>query len=347
MSVRFLIFNILAAVTMHKLPSPYAPAEVVFRAGFLDIIVDTLALDLPKTVDHGFPDDDAVEIDACLCLLEHAAADIGAGESATVLEALAPKLSKGIVVLVAVAEVAAFSEDDTVAGEGTVPSPNRGHTEHSCTATGLLASALKLLVTACTISNVWAEAALAGKTSLLQHLVQIVCLTRQAEPPELPVPAASDGDSSTQSSISSSINGDTPPSKQFDLLCLSLGLLESLLDNVESARATFRNVQLAQTSGVACIARLYVELKPQADQAEKQLLAKLCFLVLLHSMLGDSSTQETIGEALRDSKHGAASFIDDLKSLQTLQDEASVENDSVQIHKELRLVVAKLETFVN
>ena len=88
---------------MHKLPSPYTPAEVVFKSGFLDIIVDTLALDLPKTVDHGFPDGDAVEIDACLCLLENAAADIRAGGSATVLEQLVPKLSRGIVVLVAVA----------------------------------------------------------------------------------------------------------------------------------------------------------------------------------------------------------------------------------------------------
>lgn len=188
---------------------------------------------------------------------------------------------------------------------------------------------------------------MASKTSLLQHLVQIVYLTRQAEPPELPVPAASDGDTSTQSSISSSINGDTSPSKQFDLLCLSLGLLESLLDNVESARATFRTVQLARSSGVACIAKLYADLRPQAEQAEKQLLAKLCFLVLLHSMLGDPNTQQTIGSALQDSNLGASSFVDDLKSLQTLQDEASVETDSTQIQNELRLAVAKLETFVS
>lgn len=64
-------------------------------------------------------------------------------------------------------------------------------------------------------------------------------------------------------------------------------------------------------------------------------------------MLGDLNTQETIGNALQDSKLGAASFVDDLKSLQTLQDEASVEYDNVQIQKELRLAVAQLETFVN
>jgi hypothetical protein len=149
-----------------------------------------------------------------------------------------------------------------------------------------------------------------------------------------------------QSPISTGTNEDTPPSKQFDLLCLSLGLLESLLDNVESARAVFRTVQLAQSSAVACIVDLYADLKPRTDQVEKQLLAKLSFLVLLHSMLGDTPAQEEVGKALQDSKIEVASFVEDLKSLQIPLENDNADTDSARIQDELRLAVAKFETFV-
>ena len=97
---------------MHKLPSPHTPRELVCSTGFLDSIVDTLRLNLPASVENGFPDSDTVEIDVCLRLLESAAADISSGEADPVLDSLAPKLCRSIVVLVAVAEMASFSDDD-------------------------------------------------------------------------------------------------------------------------------------------------------------------------------------------------------------------------------------------
>lgn len=183
---------------------------------------------------------------------------------------------------------------------------------------------------------------MASKAPILQHLLQITYLTGQAEPAP-PEVHSNDGNTSTQSSTSLSVSGDTAPSRQFDLLCLSLGLLETLLDNVEAARTACRAIQLSQSSGVTCIAKVFVDLQSQTEQAEKQILSKLCFLVLLHAMLGHAATQYDIGKALRADRTAAASFLQELKGLQVSRTDVDAEQAADDTQAELAAAVARLE----
>lgn len=74
--------------------------------------METLDLNLQNSTDSGFPDKDTVEIDVCLRLLESGVADMPPSTDPSELDSLATKLSRGVVVLVAVSERAAFADDD-------------------------------------------------------------------------------------------------------------------------------------------------------------------------------------------------------------------------------------------
>lgn len=196
---------------------------------------------------------------------------------------------------------------------------------------------MKLLAVLMETSDAWQTAII--KPLRADLIPALFACTRATEKVEMPVAASvsSPASSSTPSSAamqqersqaSSADSASAVAMARLDILCMSLTLLQTLLEGSSEARRAFRHGGSAASgkSPLVHTARLYARYqKDAALQPEKELLAKYCSLLVVYGMLGDSESQMAVINALQEvpSDGALAAITITLGELQAMHAQAS------------------------
>ena len=202
----------------------------------------------------------------------------------------------------------------------------------------MVASTMKLLAILMETSDAWHKAI--TKPLRADVIPALFAYTEATEKVEMPAataasPAATSTPSSTamqqersQGSTSTVDAAAAVAMARLDILCLSLTLLQTLLEGSSEARKALRKDDSDPTGESPLIrtSLLYARFqKDAATQPEKELLAKYCSLLVVYGMLGDRASQTAVVAALREapSEGALAALTITLEELQALHAQGS------------------------
>ena len=329
-SARSIVIDTLAVMLEGQLPEDHSPASTIAGTTLFEQTLEALPASLPGSPISEMQQGDVCRVHSCARIILAVLESPGTSSQGQVLASYAPRTAPGLV---------------------NVLTSCRNLVERSRAADlallEMVASIMKLLALLMETSDAWHHAITKSlRADLIPALFAYTQATENTRMPD--ANATSQVPSSTPSSAAMQQNRSLGSSStagsasaiamaRLDILCLSLTLLQTLLESSSEARKAFRKDDSASTGESALLhtVLLYARFqKDAATQPEMELLAKYCSLLIVYGMLGDRASQTAVIAALREAPSDGAlaaltTTLEELQALHAQGSENGVDTQSI------------------